>query len=378
VTIIFAGTIGRSGLGGQAWAGLQYLLGLRALGHEVYYLEDCGRSSWVYIWESEEWTHELDYPAAYVEASLRPFGFGARWIYRDNYRSLGLPLEEFLEICRRADLLILRAVPLWTWRPEYETPRRRVFIDVDPGFTQIKIANGDAGFAEGVARAERRFTYGTRIGKADCAIPLDGGPWMQTIPPVFLPEWPEAGGEGEAYTSVMRWQGFKEVNYHGVSYGLRNKEFPRYFELPRRTGQVFRMAQMGMKPEWLHEHGWESLPGETVSRTPDSYRHFIQASRGEFSVPKEGYVSMRGGWFSDRSVCYLASGRPVLIEDTALSEELPVGEGLLTFRDADGAVAAVRRVEEAYEAHRRAARQLAESHFATDNVLPRFLEMAMN
>src|SRR5947209_6429304 len=111
VRIIFAGTIGLSGLGGQAWAVLQYLLGLQALGHDVYYLEDCGRSSWVYIWEKEEWTHELDYPAAFVQACLEPFGFGQRWIYRDNYRSLGLPLEKFLEVCATADLLIMRAVP---------------------------------------------------------------------------------------------------------------------------------------------------------------------------------------------------------------------------------------------------------------------------
>ena len=102
--VIVAGTIGRSGLGGQAWAGMQYLLGLQALGHEVYYLEDCGRSSWAYIWETCEWTHELDYPAAFVESCLTPVGFGDRWIYRDNYRSLGMPLASFLEVCAGAEL----------------------------------------------------------------------------------------------------------------------------------------------------------------------------------------------------------------------------------------------------------------------------------
>ena len=109
--IIFAGTIGRSGLGGQAWAGLQYLLGLRALGHDVVYLEECGKSSWVYVWEKEDWTHELDYPASYVHVCLEPFGLGKQWIYRDNYRSVGMPLEQFLEFTSQADLLIMRAVP---------------------------------------------------------------------------------------------------------------------------------------------------------------------------------------------------------------------------------------------------------------------------
>jgi hypothetical protein len=378
VTIVFAGTIGRSGLGGQAWAGLQYLLGLRDLGHEVVYLEDCGRSSWVFVWEKEDWTHELDYPAAYVRACLEPFGLGDRWIYRDNYRSLGMPLDEFLQLCARADLLIMRAVPFWNWRTEYALPRRRAFIDVDPGFTQIAIANGDTGLAEGIARAERRFTYAQRFGAADCTIPPDGGPWLSTRPPVFLREWPAANGSATHFTSVMRWQGFKEVVHGGISYGQRDKEFPRYFELPKATTQKFRIAQMGIQPELLERNGWEVAPGEIISRTPQSYREFIQGSRGEFSVPKNGYVAMRGGWFSDRSVCYLASGRPVVIEDTGLSDWLPVGEGLLTFDDPGGAVRCVEQVNSGYERHRRAARKLAEECFATEKVLPTLLDAAMN
>ncbi len=377
MTIIFAGTIGLSGLGGQAWAILQYLLGFRALGHEVYYLEDCGRSSWVYIWEKEEWTHELDYPAAYVDACLAPFGFGDRWIYRDNYRSLGMPLPKFLEVCNTADLLVMRAVPFWNWRTEYEQPRRRAFIDVDPGFTQITLANGDSGWVEGVARAERRFTFGQRIGAPNCPIPQTGGPWLKTVPPVYLPEWPWTELNGTQFTSVMRWQGFREVTHNGVSYGQRDKEFPAFLNLPRQTSQSFCIAQMGIKPEELTRFGWEVLHGEIVSRTPDSYRDFIQKSRAEFSVPKNGYVKMQGGWFSDRSVCYLASGRPVLIEDTGLSDWLPVGKGIITFRGPADALAGVDSINADYQTHRRSARALAEQYFATELVLPHFLEAAM-
>jgi hypothetical protein len=376
--IIVSGTIGLSGLGGQAWAVLQYLLGLRALGHEVYYLEDCGRSSWVYIWEKEEWTHELDYPAAYVQACLAPFGFGDRWIYRDNYRSLGLPLPDFLELCGSADLLLMRAVPFWTWRNEYERPRRRAFIDVDPGFTQITLANGDQGWREGVAKAERRFSFGQRLGAPDCPIPLQDGPWLPTLPPVFLAEWPFMTGEGAHFTSIMRWQGFREVTHKGVAYGQRDKEFPRFIDLPALTPQKLLIAQMGIKPEELTRYGWETVHGEDISRTPAAYRDFIQRSRGEFSVPKNGYVTMRGGWFSDRSVCYLASGRPVLIEDTGLGDWLPVGEGLLTFSDLGSAVATIERVNGDYARHARAARRLAETRFATEKVLPALLDAAMN
>jgi hypothetical protein len=377
MTIIIAGTIGRSGLGGQAWATLQYLLGLRALGHHVYYLEDCGRSSWVYIWEKEEWTHELDYPAAYVNACLEPFGIGDHWIYRDNYRSLGMPLDKFLELCAAADLLVMRAAPFWNWRKEYDGPRRRAFIDVDPGFTQITLANGDKGWVDGVARVDRRFTYGQRIGADDCPIPTAHGPWLKTLPPVFLPEWPVSRGDATHFTSVMRWQGFREVTWNGVAYGQRDKEFPKFFDLPQQTSQKFCIAQMGIKPEELTSRGWEAVHGEVISKTPTSYREFIQQSRAEFSVPKSGYVQMRGGWFSDRSVCYLASGRPVLIADTGLGDWLPLGDGLVTFCDLPGAIAGVNRINANYENHRRAARKLAEDVFTTDRVLPQFLDAAM-
>jgi len=376
--IIVAGTIGRSGLGGQVWACLQYLLGFRALGHDVYYLEDCGKSSWVYIWEKEDWTHELEYPAAYVNDCLAPFGFGDRWIYRDNYRSLGISLEKFHDLCADAGLLLLRAVPFWNWRKEYEWPSRRAFIDVDPGFTQITLANGDQGWVDGVARCERRFTYGQRLEASDCPIPDACGPWIKTLPPVFLPEWPFVASDADLFTSVMRWQGFKEVNHNGVSYGQRDKEFEQFLDLPSLTRQKFRIAQMGIKPEVLSSRGWDAVPGEVISRTPDLYRDFIQQSRAEFSVPKNGYVKMRGGWFSDRSVCYLASGRPVLIEDTGLRDWLAVGEGVVTFANPTEAVTGIQSINAQYARHRTAARRLAAEVFCTDKVLASLLVESMN
>jgi hypothetical protein len=376
--IILAGTIGRSGLGGQAWACLQYLLGFRALGHEVFYLEDCGDTTWVWDWDKNGWNYGLDYPASYVNASLAPFGLETNWIYRTDKDSRGLQIDRFKEICRTADLLIMRATPLWTWREEYDWPKRRAFIDVDPGFTQITLANGDQGWLAGVARAERRFTLAQRIGEADCPIPQTSGPWLKTLPPVYLPEWPVAKSETAHFTSVIRWQGFREVTHNGVSYGQRDQEFPAYFDLPRATSQTFRLAQMGMKPELLTQHGWEVVAGEVISRTPNSYREFIQNSRAEFSVPKNGYVKMHGGWFSDRSVCYLASGRPVLIEDTGLRDIFAVGNGLVTFHDLLGALAGVAEINAHYEHHRRAARALAENVFSTERILPEFLRAAMS
>jgi hypothetical protein len=303
---------------------------------------------------------------------------GDSWLYRTDKESRGMTIERFKEICSAADLLIMRATPLWTWREEYNLPRRRAFIDVDPGFTQITLANGDQGWLAGVAKAERRFTLAQRIGATDCPIPQTGGPWLKTLPPVYLPQWPFAETKATHFTSVIRWQGFREVTHNGLSYGQRDKEFPAFFDLPRATSQKFCIAQMGMKPEALTSHGWEAVPGEVISRTANSYREFIAASRAEFSVPKNGYVKMRGGWFSDRSVCYLASGRPVLIEDTGLEDFLPVGEGLLTFQDLPGAIAGVEQINADHERHRRGARTLAENIFSTERILPAFLDAAMS
>ena len=377
MTIILAGAIGRSGLGGQAWAYLQYLIGFRALGHDIYYLEDCGETSWIWNWDTSEWTEEPEIPAVYVRDCLEPFGFKDKWVYRTNTQSFGMTHEQLKAVCARADLLIMRAIPVWDWRPEYALPRRRIFIDVDPGFTQMNLASGDKGLAAAIGRCERRFTLGQRLGASDCLIPDAGGPWLKTLPPVALSEWPWAvGTPGTDFTSIMRWDGFQDANYQGKTYGQKDQELARFIDLPRRTSQKFRIALNG--PETLAEYGWEIVPGEIATRTPHAYRQFIQQSRAEFGVAKQGYVKMRGGWFSDRSVCYLASGLPLLIQDTGLSDWLPVGEGVVTFQDFPEILSGIEKINANYEHNRRAARKLAEEYFSTEKVLPALLEAAMS
>ncbi len=376
--IIFSGSSGRLPYGGHAWIDMQYLAGLRDLGHDVFYLEECGSESWVYNWEEGHLTNEMAYPSAYVRACLELLGLGQRWIYRAGERSEGMSTEEFWDVCSMADLMVIRAVPLATWRPEYELPRKQVFIDADPGFTQISLVKGHPELQATVERCSRLFTIGQRIGQPECPIPTAGKEWVKTLPPISLAYWPWVeDGSATHFTSVMHWRGFRDVDYEGVLYGQKDKEYPKFLDLPKLTTQPLRIALTGGDAVEMSRHGWQVVEGWRQSQTPESYRAFIQESRAEFGVAKHGYVLTQGGWFSDRSVCYLACGRPVLVEDTGLGEWLPVGAGIVTFHDVSSAIGGIESINADYESHRRAARLLAEDYFATERVLPRFLEAAM-
>jgi hypothetical protein len=374
--IVLAGSIGRSVTGGQAWANLQYLLGLRALEHEVYYLEDSGQWSIVYDWEAGQPTWDADYPAGYIRDVLQCHGWGERWAYRTADESRGLSIAAVRELCAAADLLLIRGIPFLQWRPEYDLPKRRAFIDIDPGFTQIRLANNEPAFAETIAKCEDLFTFAQRIDRPDCKIPRVNRRWLPTLPPVFLDGWPFVSpGATANFTTIARWRGMKDVHYEGVVYGQRDREFPKFLELPRRTGQPFLLALTGGGESECQQHGWEIVPGWMASKSPDDYRRFVQQSRAEFGVAKHCYVETRGGWFSDRSVCYLASGRPVVVQDTGLSDWLPTGAGVLAYRTLQDAVAQVQAVNSDYESHHMAARKIAQEYFDSAGVLQRLLQM---
>lgn len=377
--IVFAGAIGQScGVGGLSWVYMQYLAGLQALGHEVFYLEDCGAESWVYNWETQQLTTDLDYPSRYVEACLQAIGLKDKWIYRAGDRALGMPVDAFREVCSQASLLVFCCMPITMWRDEYGLPTRRIFIDVDPGFTQIRFLQKNPALTTTINACERLFTIGQRMGESDCLIPAAGRDWLKTLPPISLKDWPTATNAATHFTSIMQWRGFHDLQYEGVSYGQKDREFPKFIELPLHTSQPLRMALLGKPPEFPAKYGWDVIPAEGPSRTPISYREFIQDSRAEFGIAKHAYVQMRGGWFSDRSVCYLASGRPVLVQDTGQRDWIPTGKGIITFRDMAEAVAGIELINQDYEGHRAAARALAEEYFAAGLVLPPLVEQAMN
>jgi hypothetical protein len=379
--ILFAGSIGRFPVGGHAWVDMQYLLGLQVLGHEVIYVEDCGLESWVYDWERQQMTTELNYPTTYLRDCLADIGFDKQWIYRSGEQSVGMPLADFLEACAQADLLIVRGSPLTLWREEYLRSKRRIYIDSDPGFTQIRLMNADRDLVETIAQCDRLFTMGQCVGTEKCSVPTAGHDWLRLLPPVFLPSWPVVDNPNAPYfTTVMQWRSYAEVTYCGHQYGNKDKEFPKFIDLPKLTKQPFLIALTGphSAPEQLIHHHWKVISGWENTFTPQGYEQFVRNSRAEFAVAKQGYVAMRSGWFSDRSACYLSSGRPILIQDTGQEDWLPVGEGVLTFSNLSEALEGINAINTHYERHRQAARKLAEEYFDSDKVLSALLEAAMN
>jgi hypothetical protein len=279
--------------------------------------------------------------------------------------------------------IIAEADLLWNFAcavppPLLERFRRRALIDGDPGIIQISQQQHGLG----LARHHILFTAGLNVGAGSCLVPVDGRTWRGFPQFVHLPAWPEAArpAPDAPITSITQW-GWGELWHEGRSYSVSKRDaYMRFADLPRRCRPRFELAAnidvrdpTGDLPR-LRAGGWTLANPHTVAGDPERYRAYIAASRAEFCCPKPVYVDLRTGWFSDRSAAYLATGRPVLMEETGVSAHLPAGAGLLTWVDTDTAAGAVADLEEDYDRHATAARELAETHLAASVVLPRMLE----
>jgi len=356
--------------GGHDWVFLQYLLGFRRLGFRVTFLDRL---------ETAFFGAENDPAARYgmheraFRDLLRDWGLD-RDAYLDGESGAGLTRSQAVERVRRADVLI-NVMGFLTDPELLAAARTRVFLDIDPGFGQMW---RELGLADVMAGHDLFVTVGGNVGTTGCEVPACGVEWMATLPPVVLDQWPVVQG-GRSFTSVATWRGpFGPVEHAGRRYGLRAHELRRFVDLPRRSGASFRLVLDIDRADdadrrRLVEGGW-SLADPSLVADPRSYRRFVQRSRAEICVAKGMYVATRGGWLSDRSACYLASGKPVLAQDTGFTRLLPSGEGLLTFGTLDEAVAGVEAIERDYARHSRAARELAERHFDSDRVLRELLE----
>jgi hypothetical protein len=385
--IIVTGLVGLYPVGGVAWDYLQYVVGLARLGHEVCYHEDTW--SWPYHPVQKTNTAEGDYSANYIQDFFQTYApdLSHCWHYLHLHKtSFGMKWEAFDRFAKTADLFINVSGACMV--PENLSPRCiKVFLDTDPGYNQIMLSERLA-WSENVERwcrsvqdHDRHFTYAENIYGADCTIPRMDFSWKPTRMPVVLDLWePFArvmASDAFPWTTIMTWNAFKgKLIYQGIEYGSKGAEFEKLMDLPGRLRVPLKIAVGGVKAplERLAENGWQVVDGPEQTLTPDVYQGFVRDSRGEISPAKHVYVAMRTGWFSCRSACYLASGRPVVVQDTGFGSIYPGGKGLLPFSTAEEAVANILEAEGNYERHAGAARALAEEFFDAGKVLGKMID----
>ena len=364
--IVIGGALAQKpGAAGHAWQFLQYVLGFRRLGYDVLLLDRIdgspGRQAAGVGW------------VAHVLGET-----GARWsVDLGRGRHAGLSRRRAREFLADADLL-LNVMGFVTDEELLAAARWRVFLDTDPGFPQMWHA---LGLADVLAGHDAHVTIAERIGADDCTLPDCGVNWITTPQPVVLPAWPaQPPAPGTRLTSVASWRGaYTPIEYQGHTYGLRAHQMRRFASLPRLARGEFELA-LDFHPAdaadaaRLRAGGWRLVPPAAVAATPADYRRYVQGSHAEIMVAKGIYVDSRGGWMSERSLCYLASGRPVLAQDTGFTHCHPVGEGLLAFATPEEAVAGIEAIRAHPARHARAARELARERFGSDRVLSRLLD----
>jgi hypothetical protein len=357
------------GHGGATWAALQYALGLRALGHDVMVLDEVRGPGDPEARERclRELTDAFD---LHERAALL---LGGR-------RALGVGFEQVRAFAQGADLLVNLAGTLR--EPEIlAAPVRRLLVDLDPAFTQLWHAVDEIDM--GIDAHERFASVGLRLHAPECAIPDCGVHWEPTLPPVVLAHWPRVSeAPSEGVTTIANWRSYGTIEHVGIRYGQKAHSVRELIDLPRRAGEPIRFALLIDPAEArdiaaLHEHGWELLDAAHETSTPVAYARFVRASAAELGIAKEGYVVSHCGWFSDRSACYLASGRPVVAQRTGWEHVLPHGEGLLGFDTAAEAAEALAALRAQPERHAAAARAIAEDCLDARRVLPKLLEFAL-
>lgn len=364
---------------------LHYLIGLRRLGYDPYYVEESSR--WIYDFTIQAISPDASRNVTRIAALLDAHGLSGRWAFRGDYEGgqcYGMAESEIRRLYREADAL-LNVTGAQVMGEQHLACRRRLYIESDPFATQVRVAHGDQAEIARLAAHDMHFSFGENIGAPDCTVPTDGFHWLPTRQPVAIELWdapscstPRALRPG-AYTTITTWRNAIEgVVYQGqMYYWQKHREFEKFLDLPRRAAVAFELAS-GVGEDvrrTLCAHGWRYVPmdgGEDVDR----YRDYIRCSRAEFTVARDQYVRPRTGWFSDRSACYLAAGRPVITQDTAFGKFVPTGRGLFAFTTMDDILAAVDAIESDYDAHSRAAREVAVEYFAAEKVVGRLLEWA--
>jgi hypothetical protein len=371
--LVLAGIVGRYPVGGVTWCALQYIAGFQRLGYDVVYLEDTGEAN--FDPTQNAIATDPRYALEYIARELARVGLQDSWCYVDfegGYH--GMSRERVVQACRDADLMVNLSGGCWFMRDDYDA-LPKVFIDTDPGFTQQAIADaGEGWYRDFFAAHVALFTFALAVGRPGCRLAETPFEWHPTIQPVELDFWPVTAPPPDApFTTILSWT---TDSFPGMGKG-KGDELLRLVDLPRRSSERILLAVAGKPPhELLEEHGWELTDAVEATRDTEAYRTFIQQSKAELGFAKAMYVETHSGWFSDRTQCYLASGRPALVRETGFSEVLPTGEGLLAFEDADGIVSGLDLIGSDLQRHGRAARELAQEHFDGQRVLSSLLQTA--
>jgi hypothetical protein len=360
----------RPGYGGHAWAFLQFVLGFRELGYEPVLIDRLsaematdaeGRPSADALEQGKEWFRQVTDAAGLGESSA---------LLLDGGETLGIERGRLRELVAAAPFLL--DVMGFLDDPELcEAARMLVFLDVDPGFTQIWQETGEADL---FGRHDRHVSVGANIGSPGCSIPTCGRDWISIRPPVVLSRWPVSAPGGDAFRSVATWRGPYDPIWRGDErLGLRVHEFRKFADLPSRVDGAFELAldidaADADDAAALRESGWTLVDPLAAAGTLEDYQQFIRASGAEISIAKNIYVETESGWFSDRSACFLASGRPVLAQDTGWSGDLE-SPGLVPFSTLEEAAAGARQIQEDGRERGEAARALAEDRFDSRKVL---------
>lgn len=379
--LVILGMMGRCPFGGQTWLYLNWLRAFSRLGHEVWYVED--DAVWPYDPILNSVTDNCTYAVRHIDKAMNRIGLPNRWAYRlanCPQACWGMSEHELVQLYESCDLL-LNIVGATDLRDAQLRAKKRIYVQTDPVTAELRLANGDPHTRQAFANHHMIFTYGENYGGEDCGVPLNGTTYRKTRQPIDLDLWPKAyDSSARNFTTIGNYrQEGSDVEYNGEVYRWsKHHEWLRFIELPRKTRQTFELAMMPddeADRTLLREHGWELTPPLEMSLDVfKSYPAYFRASRAEFTVAKDQNVRLRSGWFSERDICYLASGKPVVTQDTGFGKIIPTGDGLFAFNTMGQALDAIDAINSNYDHHCKAARHLAEAYFSAPKVASAFLK----
>jgi hypothetical protein len=383
--VVVMGFMGSCPIAGVIWQHLHYIAGLQRLGHDVYYIEDSARLP--YNPETFEVNNEFDYAARLLERLAREFEFKNRWAFCARYLrgqpTAGLSLKRVRQLYREADA-ILNICGAQEFNDDLLASDRIIYVESDPGVEQIRIDKGVRSTIDYLRRHRALFTFGENVGTKSFPVPTHNLNWLPTRQPVVTDLWKTSRAPSRAavFTSVANWStsGLKDITWRGEKYlWSKSREFLRFVAAPKKAGETFELAtnikDAKTRAKFLH-NGWRFHSPLQLSVDYWLYRDYVRRSKGEFTVAKDQYVRLNTGWFSDRSACYLAAGRPVIIQQSGFTHHYGNDGGLFAFSSIKEIVDAVKAINADYAKHSRAAREVAREVFEAEKVLASLLDRA--